>query len=75
MQRKPRTLLAFGHLVCEIMDNLSTEGHRIQASAVAALQYGAEAFLVGLLEDVNLHTIHAKHITITPKDMQLAKWL
>ena len=69
------SLLAFGHLVCKIMDDLSTEGHRIQALAVAVLQYRAEAFLVGLHEDVNLCTIHTKSITITPKNINLAKCL
>ena len=32
----------------------------------------AEAYLVGLLEDSNLCAIHAKRVTIMPKDMQLA---
>ena len=33
---------------------------------------GLEAYLVGLLEDSNLCTIHAKRVTIMPKDIQLA---
>ena len=32
----------------------------------------AEAYLICLLEDTNLCAIHAKHVTILPKDMQLA---
>ena len=32
----------------------------------------AEAYLVGLLEDSNLCAIHAKSVTIMPRDMQLA---
>ncbi len=39
---------------------------------VDALQEAAEAYLVGLFEDSNLCAIHAKRITIMPKDMQLA---
>jgi len=32
-----------------------------------------EAYLVGLFEDTNLAAIHAKHVTIMPKDIQLAR--
>jgi histone H3/H4 len=45
----------------------------VQASAVLALQEASEAYLVGVFEDTNLCAIHAKRITITPKDMQLAR--
>ena len=34
---------------------------------------GAEAYLVGLFEDTKLCAIHAKRVTITPKDNQLAR--
>ena len=43
-----------------------------QSGAILALQESAEAYLVGLLEDSNLCAIHAKRVTIMPKDMQLA---
>jgi histone H3 len=43
-----------------------------QSTAILALQEASEAYLVGLYEDTNLCTIHAKHVTIMPKDMQLA---
>ena len=33
----------------------------------------AEAYLVGLFEDTNLAAIHAKRVTIMPKDIQLAR--
>jgi histone H3 len=46
---------------------------RFQSSAVSALQEAAEAYLVGLFEDTNLCAIHAKRITIMPKDIQLAR--
>ena len=45
---------------------------RFQSGAILALQESAEAYLVGLLEDTNLCAIHAKRVTIMPKDMQLA---
>ena len=43
-----------------------------QSGTILALQESAEAYLVGLLEDSNLCAIHAKRVTIMPKDMQLA---
>jgi histone H3 len=38
-----------------------------------ALQEASEAYLVGLYEDTNLCSIHAKRVTIMPKDMMLAR--
>jgi len=46
---------------------------RFQSQAVLALQEAAEAYLVGLYEDSNCCAVHAKRVTIMPKDMQLAK--
>ena len=46
---------------------------RFQSSAVMALQEASEAYLVGLFEDTNLCAIHARRVTIMPKDMQLAR--
>ena len=46
---------------------------RFQSSTILALQESVEAYLVGLLEDSNLCAIHAKRVTIMPKDMQLAR--
>ena len=37
-----------------------------QSTAIAALQEAAENFIVGLLEDVNLLAVHARHVTIMP---------
>ena len=45
---------------------------QLQAQAIGALQEAAEAYLVGLLEDTNLCAIHARRVTIMPKDVQLA---
>ena len=41
--------------------------------AVKCLQEAAEAYLVALFEDTNLCAIHAKCVTIMPKDVQLAR--
>jgi len=65
--------LPFQRLVREIAQDLSIQEMRFQSSAVMALQEAAEAYLVGLFEDTNLAAIHAKRVTIMPKDMQLAR--
>ncbi|KAE8719954.1 histone H3.2 [Hibiscus syriacus] len=64
--------LPFQRLVGEIAQDFRTD-LRFQSSAVAALQEAAEAYLVGLFEDTNLCAIHAKRVTIMPKDIQLAR--
>ena len=46
---------------------------QFQNSAIGALQEAVEAYLVGLFEDTNLCAIHAKRITIIPRDIQLAR--
>ena len=46
---------------------------RFQSAAIMALQEAAEAYLIGLFEDTNLCAIHAKPVTIMPKDIQLAR--
>ena len=43
-----------------------------QSTALAALQEAAENFLVGLFEDVNLLAVHAKRVTVMPRDIRLA---
>ena len=45
---------------------------RFQSTAIAALQEAAENYIVGLFEDVNLLAIHAKRVTILPRDICLA---
>ena len=40
---------------------------------MVALQEASEAYLVGLFEDTNLCAVHAKRVTIMPKDIQLAR--
>uniref|UniRef100_A0AC34Q1F3 Histone H2A/H2B/H3 domain-containing protein n=1 Tax=Panagrolaimus sp. JU765 TaxID=591449 RepID=A0AC34Q1F3_9BILA len=64
--------IPFQHLVKEIALSLGTEC-RFQSAAIGGLQEAAEAYLVGLFEDVNLCAIHAKRITIMPRDLQLAR--
>merc|ERR1712167_372066 len=64
--------LPFQRLVRYIANDFKTD-LRFQSSAVLALQEAAEAYMVGLFEDTNLCAIHAKRVTIMPKDMQLAR--
>ncbi|CAI9103177.1 OLC1v1001623C1 [Oldenlandia corymbosa var. corymbosa] len=61
-------------LVREIAQDFKTD-LRFQSSAVAALQEAAVVYLVGLLEDTNLCAIHAKRVTIMPRDIQLVRGL
>jgi histone H3 len=64
--------LPFQRLVREIALEYKTD-LRFQNSAILALQEAGESYLVGLFEDTNLCAIHAKRVTIMPKDMQLAR--
>ncbi|GCC21569.1 hypothetical protein chiPu_0020043 [Chiloscyllium punctatum] len=64
--------LPFQRLVREIAQDFKTD-LRFQSSAVMALQEASEAYLVGLFEDTNLCAIHAKRVTIMPKDIHLAR--
>ena len=69
--------LPFQRLVREIAQDFGRAGPdgglRFQSSAIACLQEAAEAYLVGLFEDTNLCAIHAKRVTIFPKDIKLAR--
>jgi histone H3 len=64
--------LPFQRLVREIAQDFKTD-LRFQSSAILALQEASESYLVGLFEDTNLCAIHAKRVTIMPKDIQLAR--
>ncbi|XP_027464958.1 histone H3.3A-like [Zalophus californianus] len=62
--------LPFQHLVQEIAQDFKTD-LCFQSAALGALQEASEAYPVGLFEDTNLCAIHAKRVTIMPKDIQL----
>lgn len=64
--------LPFQRLVAEIARSIVPD-IRFQSTAVLAIQEAAEAFLIGLFEDVNVCALHAKRTTITLKDMRLAQ--
>ena len=64
--------LPFQGVVREIAQDIKTD-LRFQSAAILCLQEATEAYLVGLLEDANLCAIHARRVTIMPKDIQLAR--
>lgn len=64
--------LPFQRLVREITQEFKVD-LRFQSNAIIALQEACEAYLVGLFEDTNLCAIHAKRVTIMPRDIQLAR--
>jgi len=64
--------LPFQRVVREIAAEFKSD-LRFQSQAVLALQEATEAYIVGLFEDTNLCAIHAKRVTIMPKDMHLAR--
>ncbi|KAK5309113.1 histone H3.1 [Exophiala xenobiotica] len=66
--------LPFQRLVREIAQGFRSD-LRFQSSAIGALQEATEAYLCSFFEDTNLCAIHAKRVTIQPKDLQLARRL
>ena len=64
--------LPFQRLVREVAELIGGK-LRFQTHALAALQEASEAYLTSVFEDTNLCAIHAKRVTIMPKDMQLAR--
>lgn len=47
------------------------EGVRFQASAIVAFQEAVENFLTNLIEDAYRCVLHAKRVTLLPKDLTL----
>ena len=64
--------LPFQRLVREIAVEVAQE-MRFKSSVLLALQEAAKAYLMGLFEDTNLCAIHARCVTIMPKDIMLAR--
>ncbi|KAK7195672.1 histone H3 variant [Novymonas esmeraldas] len=61
----------FRRLVKEIVSTVK-DTIRMRSSAVEAIQVATEGYIVNVLGDANLCTIHAKRVTLYPKDLQLA---
>ena len=64
--------LPFQRLVREIAQDFKTD-LRFQSAAILCLQEAVEAYLVRLFDDANLCAIHARRVTILPKDIQLTR--
>ena len=64
--------LSLSWLVHEIALKVGKYDLQFQGSAIIFLQEAAEAYVVGLMEDASLCAMHAKRVTIMPKDIQLA---
>ena len=64
--------LPFQRVVREIAQDFKTD-LRFQSAAILCLQEAAEAYLVKLFDDANLCAIHARRVTIIPKDILLAR--
>ncbi len=56
-----------------LVKEIATSDLRMQTMALLALQEASEAYLVCLFVDSNECAIHAKHVRIMPKDIQLAQ--
>jgi len=68
--------MPFSRLIREVAQSVlgyNVAEFKFQSAALMALQEAAEAFLVTLFEDTVLCAIHAKRVTIMPRDMQLAR--
>jgi len=67
--------LPFSRLIREVANDIIPRGKelRFQSSALMALQEASEAYLVQLMEDTVLCAVHAKRVTIMPRDMRLAR--
>ena len=50
-------------------------GLRFAATALAALQESTESYIISLLADANLCSLHAKRVTAMPSDLNLARRL
>ena len=64
--------LPFQRVVKEIVQK-TREDLQLQSTAMMALQEAGETFLISLLEQSNLCTLHTRRGMIIPKDIQLAR--
>ena len=64
--------LPFQRLVREIAQDFKTD-LRFQSAAILCFQEATEAYIVRLFDDANLCAIHARRVTIMPKDILLAR--
>jgi histone H3 len=64
----------FSRLVREVAAQYK-DGLKFASSALLAVQEATESYIVSVLSDTNLVAIHAKRVTIMPRDLALARRL
>jgi len=64
--------LPFERLVREIVQDFCSDFRFTRLSFIAA-QEAAESYMIHLFEDANMCAIHAKRVTIMPRDIHLAR--
>ena len=64
--------LPFQRVVKEITGKINSD-LRFSAQGLIALQECTESFMTGLFEDSYMCSIHAKRVTLMPRDVQLAR--
>jgi histone H3 len=64
--------LPFRRLILEIMQEFKDDLHLSQSARII-IQVISEAYLIDLMEMANLCALHAKRVTVMPKDIQLAR--
>jgi histone H3 len=64
--------LPFNRVAREISQDFKSD-LRFTGAAIVTLQCAAEMYMISVLHDANLCAIHAKRVTIAPKDIQLAR--
>ncbi|ETN77887.1 core histone H2A/H2B/H3/H4 [Necator americanus] len=71
--------LSFQRVVRDIANKICLKRNlddvRWQSNALLALQEAAEVYLTCMFEDTNLVAIHARRVTIMPKDIHLVRRL
>lgn len=63
--------LSFARVVREIAQDINPEIQRFEKGALDALQEAAEAYVTEVMDCSNICAIHAKRVTITPRDLSL----
>lgn len=64
--------LPMQRLIRSIAAEFKPDGIKFQSAAIGAIHEAAEAYMAQIFEDTNLCAIHAKRVTIQPRDIKLA---
>ena len=62
----------FFRIVCKLTPKIVGKSFKWTVEALAALHEGSKARIITILKKANLATIHASHVTLMPKDIDLA---